>query len=208
MLDTLTSFCYLWALDMAPTFADPGLLVYSRRKQIIIRFEMVLFNLGNNVVVRAFGLYWGGIRLEFLSTHHCWALKSASSLAYSYGQCQKITQLAERWTVRHLWPWASHFETTASRPSLLDQLGIISCSGEIVTGKGRRLRKAKLPVRRAPGGIGEINFQIFQIQILVLERSEREMLISPLPRGARRISSCAFLSRRLFRILSPHCKLW
>ena len=31
----------------------------------------------NGVVVRAFGLYWGGIRFESLSTHHCWALSKS-----------------------------------------------------------------------------------------------------------------------------------
>ena len=29
------------------------------------------------VVFRAFGLYWGGIRFESLSTHHCWALSKS-----------------------------------------------------------------------------------------------------------------------------------
>ena len=28
-------------------------------------------------MVRAFGLYWGGIRVEFLSPHHCWALSKS-----------------------------------------------------------------------------------------------------------------------------------
>ena len=27
--DTLKSFCYFWALDMAPTYADPGLLMIA-----------------------------------------------------------------------------------------------------------------------------------------------------------------------------------
>ena len=28
----------------------------------------------HGVVVRAFSLFWGGIRFESLSTHHCWSL--------------------------------------------------------------------------------------------------------------------------------------
>ena len=28
-------------------------------------------------MVRAFGLYWGGIRFESLSTHHCWSLSKS-----------------------------------------------------------------------------------------------------------------------------------
>ena len=31
----------------------------------------------HGVVVRAFGLYWDGIRIEFLSTHHCWSLSKS-----------------------------------------------------------------------------------------------------------------------------------
>ena len=31
----------------------------------------------HGVVVRAFGLYWGGIRFESLSTHHCWSLSKS-----------------------------------------------------------------------------------------------------------------------------------
>ena len=32
ILDTLTSYCYFWALDMAPTYADPGLFNISVAK--------------------------------------------------------------------------------------------------------------------------------------------------------------------------------
>ena len=28
-------------------------------------------------MARAFGLYWGGIRFEYLSTHHCWSLSTS-----------------------------------------------------------------------------------------------------------------------------------
>ena len=28
-------------------------------------------------MVRIFGLYWGGIRFESLSTHHCWSLRKS-----------------------------------------------------------------------------------------------------------------------------------
>ena len=31
----------------------------------------------HGVVVRAFVLYWGGIRFESLSTHHCWSLSKS-----------------------------------------------------------------------------------------------------------------------------------
>ena len=31
----------------------------------------------HGVAVRAFGLYWGGIRFEYLSTHHCWSLSKS-----------------------------------------------------------------------------------------------------------------------------------
>ena len=31
----------------------------------------------HGVVVRAFGLYWGCIRFESLSTHHCWSLSKS-----------------------------------------------------------------------------------------------------------------------------------
>ena len=37
-------------------------------------FLVFLLAIGEHgVVVRAFGLYWGGIRFESLSTHHCWS---------------------------------------------------------------------------------------------------------------------------------------
>ena len=31
----------------------------------------------HGVVIRGFGLYWGGIRFESLSTHHCWSLSKS-----------------------------------------------------------------------------------------------------------------------------------
>ena len=40
--------------------------------------QMFYYCLGEHgVVVRAFGLYWGGIRFESLSTHHCWSLSKS-----------------------------------------------------------------------------------------------------------------------------------
>ena len=42
--------------------------------------------LEHGVVVRAFGLYWGGIRFESLSNHHCWSLSKSfipSSVVWS-----------------------------------------------------------------------------------------------------------------------------
>ena len=43
-----------------------------------VRFCMIVYALGEHgVVVRAFGLYWGGIRFESLSTHHCWSLSKS-----------------------------------------------------------------------------------------------------------------------------------
>ena len=51
------------------------------------------------------------------------------------------------------------------------------------------------------------NSKTFRLDANYRER-EREKLISPLPRGGRRISSSAFSKSAPFRILSPHSKLW
>ena len=51
------------------------------RHQLFYLTKISNFNANNvgehGVVVRAFGLYWGGIRFESLSTHHCWALSKS-----------------------------------------------------------------------------------------------------------------------------------
>ena len=47
---------------------------YSSLVEIIENY----FSSGEHgVVVRAFGLYWGGIRFQSLSTHHCWSLSNS-----------------------------------------------------------------------------------------------------------------------------------
>ena len=58
---------------MAPTWADPGLFLNFRL--FPCRWFTIFGCFG--VVVRAFGLYWGGIRFESLSTHHCWSLSKS-----------------------------------------------------------------------------------------------------------------------------------
>ena len=81
----------------------------------------------HGAVVRAFVLYWGGIRFECLWTHHCWAFSKSfipSLMVLSitknnaFGR-EKQKQKEQRWAVRPLWPWASHFEKS---PPLLDYL--------------------------------------------------------------------------------------
>ena len=48
-------------------------------------------------MVGAFGLYWGGIRFESLSTHHCWSLnKSFIPSLVVWSMTKKITHLAEQ----------------------------------------------------------------------------------------------------------------
>ena len=50
----------------------------SELVSVIVIVEKVHFTLEEHgVVVRAFGLYWGGIRFEPLSTHHCWSLSKS-----------------------------------------------------------------------------------------------------------------------------------
>ena len=48
------------------------------RKNDALRKKSYRFNNGEHcVVVRAFGLYWGDIRFDYLSTHHCWSLSKS-----------------------------------------------------------------------------------------------------------------------------------
>ena len=49
--------------------------IQFRRKLVISTQTRGAWREGEHgVVVRGFGLYWGGIRFESLSTHHCWSL--------------------------------------------------------------------------------------------------------------------------------------
>ena len=41
------------------------------------RFRLFRAFGGHGVVVKAFGLYWGGIRFESFSSHHCWSLSKS-----------------------------------------------------------------------------------------------------------------------------------
>ena len=43
-LDTLKSFCYFWALDMAPTYAVPGLLHFEALKSFIEALKWFIYN--------------------------------------------------------------------------------------------------------------------------------------------------------------------
>ena len=100
----------------------------------------------DGVVVRAFGLYWGGgSRFESRSTHHWRALTKSFIASLVVWSLTKITHLAEKsktkrqlWAVRLLCPWASHFETTASIKSTIAwpsgcKCCTIACYGGIVS---------------------------------------------------------------------------
>ena len=50
----------------------------------------------HGVVIRAFDLYWGGIRFESLSTHDCWALSKSFIPSLVVWSVKKITHLAEK----------------------------------------------------------------------------------------------------------------
>ena len=83
----------------------------------------------HGVVVRAFVLYWGGHRLESLSTHHCWALSKCFIPSLGVWSMTKITHLAEKNKNKKsngeqsdLCDIEQVFETTASSPPLLDHL--------------------------------------------------------------------------------------
>ena len=43
VLDTWKSFCYFWALDMAPTWADPGLFSISAIGDMILKSQQLNF---------------------------------------------------------------------------------------------------------------------------------------------------------------------
>ena len=43
---------------------------FLEKHGVVVKWE-------HGVVVRAFDLYWGGIRFESLSTHHCWSLSKS-----------------------------------------------------------------------------------------------------------------------------------
>ena len=84
------------------------------------------------VVVRAFGLYWGGIRFESLSTHHCCALSKSfipSLVVWSvtknnaFGGERKKNKKSngEKSDLCDL-EQVTLFETRASSPPLLDHL--------------------------------------------------------------------------------------
>ena len=49
----------------------------NNRVSFIISHLVAIVEGGQGIVVRAFGLYWGGIRFESRSTHHCWALSKS-----------------------------------------------------------------------------------------------------------------------------------
>ena len=50
----------------------------------------------HGVVVRAFGLYWCGIRFGSLSTHHCWSLSKSFVPSLVVWSMTKIAKLAEK----------------------------------------------------------------------------------------------------------------
>ena len=49
----------------------------SQPKHFLVVCELDYWNGEHGVVVRAFDLYWGGIRFESLSTHHCCSLSKS-----------------------------------------------------------------------------------------------------------------------------------
>ena len=96
------------------------------------------------VVVRAFSLYWSGIKFESLSTHHRWILSKSfiSSLVVIVVSIKKIafggkiTNKKSNGGDWLLWPWASYFEyhsfeSTITRPFGCKH-GTIACYGELV----------------------------------------------------------------------------
>ena len=123
----------------------------------------------HGVVVKAFGLYWGGIRFESLSTHHCWALSKSfipSLVVWSMTQnnafggkkqnkksnveqsdlcdLEQVTLKPQLQVHHYLTTWLQIWYHSLLR-------------GDSIR-KRRRLRKAELLIRRPPRGIGEINF--------------------------------------------------
>ena len=67
--------------DMKSNVVSPSvpLLNSPLKDDFLVRSEKCkckkLWNYG--AVVRSFGLYWGGIRFESLSTRHCWSLSKS-----------------------------------------------------------------------------------------------------------------------------------
>ena len=94
-------------------------------------------------MVKAFGLYWGGIKFESHSTQHCWALNEVfipSLVTWSVTKNKKESaKQKEQWcAVRPLRPWASHFETTASSRPFGCKHGTIACYGKKVYPKAQK----------------------------------------------------------------------
>ena len=130
-------------------------------------------------MVRAFGLYWGGIRFESLSTHHCWALSKSfipSLVVWSMTKKyriwrRKVPHLAEKNETKKSNGEQSDLcdlEQVTLKPLLQVhhclttwlQIWYHSLLLEMISEKDR-LRKAELLIRSPPRGIGEINFLSF-----------------------------------------------
>ena len=122
-------------------------------------------------MVRAFGLYWGGIRFESLSTHHCWSLSKSfipSLVVWSMtknnafgGEKQNKKRNGEQSDLCDL-------EQVTLKPQLQVhhylttwlQIWYHSLLWGDSIRKGRRLRKAELLIGRPPRGNGEIKFSL------------------------------------------------
>ena len=122
-------------------------------------------------MVRAFGLYWGGIRFESLSTHHCWSLSKSfipslvvwlltKNNAFG-GEKQNKKSNGEQSDLCDL-------EQVILKPQLQAhncfttwlQIWYHSLLWGDSIRKGAQLRKAELLIRSPPRGNGEINFSL------------------------------------------------
>ena len=116
----------------------------------------------HGIVVRAFVLYWGGNRLESLSTHYCWALSKSfiPSLVVS-SVTQNLAEKSKNKKSNGEQSYLCDLEQDALKPQLQAhhylstwlQIWYHSLLRE--NPKGPRLRKAELLIRRPPAELGE-----------------------------------------------------
>ena len=119
------------------------------------------------VVVRAFSLYWSGIKFESLSTHHRWILSKSfisrlvvivvSTKKVAFGG--KMTNKKSNGGDWLLWPWASYFEYHSFESTITRSFGCkhgtIACYGELVR-KGTGFEKHTCLFGVHPGVSGKL----------------------------------------------------
>ena len=120
-------------------------------------------------MVRAFGLYWGGIRFEYLSTHYCWSLSKSfihSLVVWSVTQNNACGGEKQNKKINVEQSDLCDFEQVTLKPQLQAhhclitwlQIWYHSLLWENSIRKGADLKKAELFLRRPPHSNGEINF--------------------------------------------------